>query len=404
MRILFIHSSYKPNDLIGNWFTYIRNHVRADGGNAWFAIKFRHSGQQPDDIMVGDSISCGIHARMFNYFGLQDMWSVGATRKFLHKLEELRPDIIHCHVINDCFLNMKIFADYVNRKNIQVVWTFHDARVLTGGCPYPFNVPCNQWIVSCKKCPVKNGFLAPKHSWINSIGFMHRYRKKTIGSIRNLTIATPSAWMKGLVRQSYLKDRRCQVIHNGINLAVFQPVEGNVRQKYDIPNDRKILLAVGNPLWQLKGRDYLFRLIEELPDFYHFILVGALERDLEQLNNHPNVLAFPRVDRDQLVEFYSAADLFVNPTLADNFPTVNLEAQACGCPVVAFDSDGTPETVASGGIVVPRQDYKALKEAILQFNYEGAREKAIVYAREFDQNLCVNQYLELYSNLYSHAH
>ena len=399
MRILYIHSSYKPNDLIGGWFRATREQLRKTGGDAWFAIKFRHGGQQSDDIMVGDSVSCGIHARMFDYTGLQDMWSVGATKKFLRKVDEFKPDIIHCHVINDCFLNMKLFVDFVNKHDIKVMWTFHDARVLTGGCSCPLSVPCNQWVTKCRKCPKENTFLSPCKGWINAVGIVHEYRKRTIGRIKNLTVVTPSEWMQNLVQQSYLKDKRCEVIHNGINLDVFQPLESDIKERYGITTDKKLLLAVGNPLWTLKGRDYLLRLIDELPDKYFIVLIGALEQDVQNLRNRNNVLALPRINRDQLVEFYSAADLFVNPTLADNFPTVNLEAQACGSPVVAFDSDGTPETIAPSGVVVPRKDYEALKEAILHYNDLQAKSQALLFARVYNEERCINDYLKLYEEV-----
>ncbi len=399
MRILYIHSSYKPNDLIGSWFRATREHLRKNGGDAWFAIKFRHEGQQPDDIVIGDSVSCGIHVRMFDYFGLQDMWSVKATKRFLRKVDELQPDIIHCHIVNDYFLNMRLFVDYVNEHHIKVVWTFHDARVLTGQCPYPMYVPCNQWVANCKKCPQGNSFLAPSKRWTNMVGMVHSYRKQTIGRINNLTIVTPSEWMRGLVLQSYLKNRRCEVIHNGINLEVFHPVCSTIREQYGIAADQKLLLAVGNPLWTLKGRDYLLRLIDELPEQYFMVLIGALERDVQNLRNRDNVLALTRINRDQLVEFYSAADLFVDPTLADNFPTVNLEAQACGCPVVAFDSDGTPETVAPCGVVVPRADYEALKRAVLGFRYDQAKTRALSFALEYSEDKCIKEYLKLYETI-----
>lgn len=401
MRILYIHSSYKPNDLIGSWFRATREHLRKNGGDAWFAIKFRHGGQQPEDIMVGDSVSCGIHARMFDYTGLQDMWSVGATKKFLRKVDEIKPDIIHCHVINDCFLNMKLFVDYVNKHNIKVIWTFHDARVLTGCCPYPLYVPCNQWIGECKECPAENRFLSPKHGWMNGIRWVHHYRKRTIGKIKNLVIVTPSEWMRGLVRQSYLMDRRCEVIHNGINHEVFHPVESDIREKYGIGAEKKLLLAVGNPIWKLKGREYLLKLVDELPEEYHLVMVGAIEEDVKELEPRKNVMALPRIDRNDLIKFYSSADLFVNPTLADNFPTVNLEAQACGCPIVAFDSDGTPETVAPGGVVVPRMDYEAFRDAIINFEYDGAREKALAFAGQYRQEKCIDEYLNLYQELWT---
>lgn len=401
MKVVYIHSSYRPNDLIGSWFDETKKYCKATGGNAYFAIKFTHRETQPHDIVVGNSISCGIHARMFHYLGMQDMFSYFSTHKFLKKLDEIKPDIIHCHVINDCFLHMKLFTKYVNKHNIKVVWTFHDARVLTGMCPCPLYTGCNQWKTECRCCPKENRFLFPEHEIINLSNLVHRYRKHTIGHIKNLTIVTPSKWMSGLVGESYLKNKRCVVINNGINHSVFRRIHSDILTRYEIPGHKKILLSVGNPIGELKGRNYLHRLINELPqEGYVFVMIGCEKEDVEKYKLVKNVLAFPRINRDDLVAFYNETDLFINATLADNFPTVNLEAQACGCPVVAFDSDGTPETVdPKKGKVVPRKDYEALKQAILNFNYEGARESAMSFASEFEQKKCINEYLKLYEEL-----
>lgn len=397
MRLVYIHSSYTPNDLIGNWFTASRDWARNKGGDAFFAIKFTHRKVQADDIQIGDSISCGIHAKMFDYFGLQDFFSWKATREFLKKLDEIKPDVIHCHVVNDCFLHIGLFCKYVNKHHIKVIWTFHDARALTGMCPCPAYCNCNQWMTRCKRCHPEYKFLYPAHPLCNLASLVHWYRKHTIGNIKNLIIVTPSKWMASLVAKSYLKDKRCEVINNGINLNVFHPVENDVRKKYNIPQDAKMLLSVGNPIWHLKGREYMHRLIKELPENYFIVMVGCIQKDLDKFKTYKNVLAFPRVDRDELMAFYSSADLFVNPTLADNFPTVNLESQACGTPVVAFNTDGTVETVAhDAGIIVPQYNYEALKTAILNFEYEGAREKSIRYAKLYDQNKTIKRYIQLY--------
>lgn len=400
MKIVYIHSSYRPNDLIGNWFAETKKYCRSTGGDAYIAIKFTHRATQPGDIVVGDSVSCGIHARMYDYFGLQDMFSRNATQEFLKQLDKIKPDIIHCHVVNDSFLNMNKFVNYVNKNNIKVVWTFHDARVLTGQCPYPEYDGCDQWKTECHHCPKTHTFLAPKHCYLNLVKVVYQYRKKYIGDIKKLTIVAPSRWMKSMVSRSYLQNKNCVVINNGINHEIFHPVVSDIREQYHIPEGRRILLSVGNPIWKLKGRDFLLRLIQELPEDYYFVVVGCLSSDVEALKSQGNVLALPRIDRDQLVKFYSAADIFVNPTLADNFPTVNLEAQACGAPVVAFDSNGTRETVSpDGGIVVERMNYDALKDAILNFKYEGSREKSIRFAQKYSQDAVIREYIKLYESL-----
>lgn len=399
MKILFIHSAYRPGDLIGSWFSAVQKKCRETGGDAWFAIKYTHRDTQDEDIIIGDSFSCGIHNLVYQYTGIQDMLSYRSTQKFLKEIDIIQPDIIHCHVVNDMFLHMGLFCDYVNRHNIKVVWTFHDARVMTGQCPCPMSMGCLQWQSQCHHCSQENRFLYPTKEWVNLVSWVHAYRKKKIGSITNLTIATPSKWMASLVFKSYLKEKRVLVINNGIDLTVFCPQVNNIREKYSIPMGSKVLLSVGNPLWELKGRKFLRQLSKELPADYYFVMVGCLPEDIDTYAKEPNVLALSRIERGDLIGFYSAADLFVNPTLADNFPTVNLEAQACGCPVVAFDSDGTSETVAPKGVIVPRCNYEALKKAIVNFEYEGAREDALVFASNYSQEKCIAEYMNLYESL-----
>lgn len=399
MKILYIHSAYRPNDLIGNWFARTRDYCHSVGGDAWFAIKYTHRDVQKDDIIVGNSVSCGIHNKMYQLFGLQDMFSYAATKQFLRRVDKIKPDIIHCHVVNDCFLHMGLFAEYVNRRGIKVVWTFHDARVLTGQCPCPLYNGCEQWKTSCKACPKGEKFLYPERAKLNLVSLVHSYRKRTIGRINNLTIVTPSKWMSSLVAQSYLKDKQCIVVNNGINMNVFRPQPHGIRKQLGICDGARMLLCVGNPISRLKGREYLLRLADELPADHWLVMVGCLQEDLAMLNAKERVKAFARVDRDELIAFYSETDLFVNCTLADNFPTVNLEAQACGCPVVAFNSDGTAETVGDGGVVVKRGDYEGLKNAIASFDYTNSKEQAIAFATQYDQDKCVREYIELYNSL-----
>ncbi|MDY3268263.1 MAG: glycosyltransferase [Phocaeicola sp.] len=400
MNIVYIHSAYTPNDLIGNWFSVTRKWAKSEGGNAFFVIKFTRRNTQKDDLQVGNSLSCWLHSYMFNKFGLQDCFSYFATRKLLKRLDLIKPHVIHLHVINDCFLHLGLLCKYVNKHNIKVVWTFHDARVLTGMCPCPNYCECDKWKTVCRDCNPIYKFVYPSKPVINLVRFVHNYRKHNISKIKKLMIVTPSKWMASMVSQSYLKDKKCIVINNGINITEFHPTENNIREKYNISPNIKILLSIGNPISILKGREYLYKLAKELPQGFVLIMVGCVQDDIIKFEGNKHVFALPRIDRDELLKFYSAADLFINPTLADNFPTVNLEAQACGCPVVAFDSDGTPETVdPQRGKIVPRNNYEALKEAIFNFKYDGASESAISFASQFDQKKCINEYIRLYKEL-----
>lgn len=403
MKVVYIQSSTSPSGLQGSWFLSTQNYLKSQKGEALMIQKYRKAQLPSDWIMVGNSISCGFHYRMFLLFGLQDMFSYISTKKLIKRLKQFQPDIIHLHLINDFFLHLGLLTNYINKHNIKVVWTFHDSRILTGKCPCPQYCDCNQWITNCKSCKNKDTFLTNKNSIIDLVSYVHKYRKKHIGNIKNLTIVAPSKWMKSIVAQSYLKHNNCMVINNGIDLKLFHYTPNNIREQYKIPAKSKILLTVGNPITDLKGKKYILKLIQELPTGdYFFILIGTQSKDAELLKGSKNVLTFPCINRDLLIQFYSCADLFIYPTLADNFPTVCLEAQACGCPVIAFDSEGTKETIDKiSGKVINRKDFDTLKKEIQTFNYKNSKENAIKFAVKHSQEKCISKYLKLYNSLIS---
>lgn len=401
MKVVYIQSSTSPNGLQGSWFLSTQKYLKGQKGEALMVQKYRKAQLPAGWIMTGNSFSCAFHYRMFLLFGLQDMFSYLSTKKLIKRLKQFNPDIIHLHLINDFFLHLGLLTNYINKYNIKVVWTFHDSRVLTGKCPCPQYCGCNQWLTNCKSCRDKKTFLTNKKSILDLVSYVHKYRKKHIGRIKNLTIVAPSEWMKSIVSQSYLKNNKCIVINNGIDLNAFHYIPTNIKEQYKIPTNSKVLLTVSNPITDLKGKKYILKLIQELPDDnYFFILIGTQLKEMELLKGKKNVLTYPCINRDLLIQFYSGADLFVYPTLADNYPTVCLEAQACGCPVIAFDSEGTKETIDKlSGKIINRGDFEALKNGIITFNYDNARENAIKFTLQHSQEKCISNYLELYNSL-----
>ena len=194
----------------------------------------------------------------------------------------------------------------------------------------------------------------------------------------NLTIVTPSQWLADLVRQSFLKEYPVQVIRNGIDRQVFSPTEGRLRRKYDL-QDKKVLLGVASVWEKRKGLSYFEALAEKLPEEYQIVLVGVNERQKKKLPE--KILGIERTNRlKELAEWYTLADIYLNPTLEDNFPTTNLEALSCGTPVITFDTGGSPESIdASCGKVVPKGDVDAMLAAILDMEeYPILKESCIL--------------------------
>ena len=278
-----------------------------------------------------------------------------ASARLMKLLDEFHPDLVQIHTVHGHDFNTETIFRYLKEQNIPVVYTFHDCWAFTGYCTHYANPACSAYQTVCGNCPVYH-----RYSWFSDHSRENFLRKKeALTGIEHLTIVTPSAWMKDQVKTSFLKDKPCIVIPNGIRTDVFQPCNTDVRKRLNL-GEKHIVLAMALTISKAKGWDDLLQLAELLPEDYQLVLVGVPEQAKEQAGK--KIIALPRTaDQKELAELYSAADVFVNPTHEDNFPTVNLEALACGTPVVTYATGGSPEAIdPETGASVPIGDVAGL--------------------------------------------
>jgi len=340
---------------------------------------------------------------MFHYYagsllGTNGLFSYFGTRHLVKKLREFSPDVIHLHNLHAFCLNMPLFFRYVERSGAKVVWTFHDCWPFTGHCPYFTICNCNKWQTACERCPQPG--IYPK-MYLDTSKLMHQKKKKWFTSIKDLTIVTPSEWLAGLAKQSFFGEYPIQVINNGIDLTIFRPRESDFREKHNI-KAKYILLGVSFDWGYRKGLDVLIELAKRLdPDIYQIVLVGTDDAVDAQLPS--NVISIQRTNNQiELAEIYSAADLFVNPTREENYPTVNMEAIACGTPVVTFKTGGSPEIPDHlTGAVVACNDIDGMEREILRITNETAfcKKDCLKRAEAFDRTKCFNKYIELFNSI-----
>ncbi len=325
--------------------------------------------------------------------GLASRW---ATKSLIREIDRISPDIVHLHNIHDHFMNYRILLRYLAEKNIPVVWTQHDQWITTGHCMYNL-CGCEKWKTECNNCPLSKFYSLDR----SSRNF--RLKKKLCADIPSLTIVPVSEWLADNIRQSHLKNRPIHVIHNGIDIHTFSPQKSNVHERYCISENKKIVIGVAAIWSESKGLLDFYKLAQVLPsDEYAIMLVGKMPNDRPKVCNGCQMVFVDRTQNPlELAQLYSAASVFVNPTYADMFPTVNLEAIACGVPVVTYRTGGSPEAVDDKtGAVVDQGDIDGLVSQICKFasgNYkEACRNKAEL---NFDKSLCFQQYLDLYSTL-----
>lgn len=389
-----------PYGSTGRIMFQIADMVKSVGGTAYTSASFTKSrGEQfPDTYYrIGGAVGKTEHIILAKLTGRHGYYSHFATYKLIKKIKQVKPDVIHLHNIHGWYLNWKMLFDYLKKANIPVIWTLHDCWAFTGHCPYFMAIGCDKWKSGCYECDLYKSYPG---CFFDDSRFQYRYKKECFTGVPNLTIVTPSQWLADLVKKSYLKDYDTVVINNGIDLKKFKPRMSDFREKYGLV-DKTVLLGVAFDWSPRKGIDDFKRLAEELSEEYAIVLVGVSDVIAKKLPNRIVSIACTQ-NQEELAEIYSEADLFVNPTLEDNFPTVNLEALACGTPVITYQTGGSPESLTEQcGKVVAYKDYTALKDAILEMKdaKKTMTRVCIERAQRYGRDDAYQKYLELYKTV-----
>ena len=349
-----------------------------------------------DHMWWGSRIEAMLHYYAGALLGANGLFSWFGTRSLIKELKKFSPDIIHLHNLHSFCLNFPMFFNYVKKSGAKVVWTFHDCWAFTGHCPHFFLCGCDKWKCQCQKCPQPK--IYPK-MYLDTSRLMYRKKRKWFTSIENLTIVTPSEWLAGLVKESFFSNATVKVINNGIDLSVFKPRKSDFKNKYKI-KAKFILLGVSFDWGYRKGLDVFKELAKRLDHKeYQIVLVGTDDRVDKELPD--SIISIHRTNNQiELAEIYSAADLFVNPTREENYPTVNMESIACGTPVLTFRTGGSPEILDSlTGSVVDCDDIDSLEREIIRITNDDvfSKENCLKRAEMFDSKKCFYEYVELFN-------
>ena len=384
----------------GNIALNIAKKAREEGSEVYTCCKnslkssqFRYDNQ----IVIGSRYERLISEQLAQLSGLSGSFNWIGTKEFIKKLKEIRPDLVHLHIMHDSYINLEMLFKYLNLNKIPVVWTFHDCWAFTGKCPYFEMDGCDKWKRGCYKCPQIKKY--PESYFMDMTKYLWNKKNRMFNSIDNLTIVTPSKWLSSYARESFLKGHDIRVINNGINLDIFKPVKGDFRKKYGI-EDKYLLLGVGYNWSPRKGLDSFIELSKRLDERFRIVLVGTNDKIDEILPD--NIISIHRTyNQAELVEIYSSCDLFVNPTMEENFPTVNIESIACGLPVITYNTGGSPEIIdETCGRVVEKGNIDKLYEGIMD-----------IYSNPFDKSACLKrsqlynmndkfaEYVELYKEI-----
>lgn len=357
----------------------------ANGWQSYIAFGRNERPSKSQLIRIGSDLEIKMHGLKTRIFDLHGFGSIKATKRFVEKIIEIKPDIIHLHNIHGYYLNIEILFNFLANAKIPVIWTMHDCWPITGHCTHFEFIGCEKWKTQCYSCPQLKEYPASLLSDNSKQNYLQK--KKLFTSVNNLKIIPVSDWLQNILHQSFLAPFVGPVIKNGIDTDTFKIKNANViRLKHGLENSF-LILGVANVWNNRKGLQDFFELSKILPEDCRILLVGLSKT---QIKNIPeNIIGIEKTENtDELASYYSMADIFINPTYEDNFPSTNLEALACGTPVLTYKTGGSVEAITQEtGFVTEQGDINAIMTVISKL-----RNNRNFFKSKNCRNLAVNQY------------
>ena len=352
-------------------------------------------------IKIGNEMDILLHVLSTRIFDRHGFGSTHATELFIKQIQYSKPNIIHLHNLHGYYLNIELLFEFLYISQIPIVWTLHDCWPFTGHCSFFEFANCDRWKKKCYNCPNIHEY--PKSLFIDQSERNFKNKNTLFNLLNNLVIVTPSQWLANQLKNSFLSKYPVKVINNGIDLNIFKPTkDDNVIKKYGIKT-KKIILGVASIWDKRKGYNDFIKLRKILNSDITIILVGLNEKEIKCLPQ--GIIGIKRTECiEDLVKLYSIADVFVNPTMVDNFPTTNIEALACGTPIITYNTGGSPEAIDNlTGKVVNKGDVYGLYHAITVILNDGKnmyRDNCRKRAKNlYDSKERYQDYIDLYQSM-----
>ena len=336
--------------------------------------------------------------------GLNNIHCVGSFKVSQEEFY-LDADIINFHVIHSGFFSYLAIPSLTKSK--PAVFTLHDMWSFTGHCAYSYD--CSRWQTGCGKCPYPDSEPAIRRD----ATYLEWKMKNWVYSHSNLTIVTPSRWITEQAKQSMLNRFPIHHIPYGIDTEAYQPFDPEQsRERLGIPMHKKVLMFGAARLTDpRKGGDLLLKALSSLPaSLKAETVLLILGNDGEAIAEAAGIaslnLGYVSSDRFKSIA-YSAADLFIFPTRADNLPLVLQESMACGTPMVSFKVGGVPDLVRPGitGYLATPEDVFDFCNGIVQLlEDQNLRSRMSQQCRaialdEYPLQLQAKRYVKLYRQI-----
>lgn len=346
-------------------------------------------------IKIGSDIDIKLHGVKSRLFDGAGFGSKRATLEFINWVEEYNPDVIHLHNLHGYYINIEVLFNYLKRSQKKIIWTLHDCWAFTGHCCYYSAAECDKWLIGCEKCPQK---LAYPKSFIDLSKENYWKKKELFTSLKNLVLITPSEWLAGEVKKSFMNSYKVTAIPNGIDLEKYRPTKANFKEVHNITN-KFMLLGVASVWQKRKGLDDFIKLRSILPERYSIVLIGLSKK---QINTLPSgIIGLQHTDCiEDLVDIYSSADIFLNLSVEETMGLTTIEAMACNTPSVVYNATALPEVITdNSGAIVEKHNFNELVNTIRQIEKNIETFNPRVQACKYGKFVRYNEYIRVYEEI-----
>ena len=413
MKVLQINSTFRYGGSTSR-IAYDLLQVQQQAGiDAYVAYgRYTGAGTMENAICLQNKVQRKLNILRTRLFDHNGFYNEAESRKLIKWMDEIKPDIIHLHNIHNHYVNVKMLFEYIKQYDIPVVWTLHDCWPFTGHCSYFDYTGCDKWKFGCHDCPSLKEY--PPTWFFDRTKQNYAEKRSVFTGVKKLVLTPPSEWLGSLVKESFLNEYPIEVINNGIDTDIFKPTDSDVKKKLNIEGKKIILAVAGNT--RRKGIAYLKKILDLLTEEEVLVWVGIDKNAIGVNNSHLRVISYTN-SREEMAALYSMADCFMNTTLEENFPTVNIEALACGTPIVTFNTGGSIEAVLDGeiineeggirytkvGAVVEKgniDDMLVAVRRVLNLGKQNYLNNCVCKAKErYDKRKQYQKYIELYNSI-----
>ena len=395
MKVLMISGIYGSRSS-GRSMQDLTERLRKEGHSVYIATPQKYC----DDVnfyRIGNKWDHKLHGLFSRVFGKQAYYSKRATKKFLKWVDTVQPDVVHIQVLHGNFIHFNLLIKYLSKKKIPVTFVLDDCWLFTGKCSHYTAAKCYKWQTGCYDCPQPRSC---NSSWFfDRTRLLWRDKKRAYASLDKYAVIAVSDWLLSEAQNSIMKDATVlRRIYNSIDMQAFCYRPSALREKWGLENSF-VVLGVATLLEESKGLSLFIRLASIMPKHWKIVLVGGLP---ENVKLPDNIIAVGTTESvEELAEYYSMADAFVQMSVEETFGKVTAEALSCGTPAIVFNSTANPELVGEGcGYVVEPKNVEQVFSCLQSIEANGRNSYSSVCRAFIEENMDKEKNLGVFVEVY----